>query len=179
MDKEQINHDRRFAQSYRRTVELGGNNVCSLQRHFRGALHEVVHWLDLWAANHPERFVIATVPGIVEHCKKYGSGTYYKTRLIEYCLAHLRRRCIISGRLVRMFNGEPREGFIVARHDCVTTARGKTKCVFVGMATPFDCWHQLPSGEIFWVDPTDPQRHSRHEELNSEKIQEFLKEDHA
>lgn len=161
MDESRI--ERRFAQSFRRTVDLGGNKNCSLKRHFKGALREVVGYLDLLAGNHSERFVCPSVAKIVYYCTKFGSENSYSKTSIEKALAYLRKRHVISGRVVRFWNGAMREGFIVAPHINLTIRQGETKCVYVGMAAPFDCWHQLPTGEIFWVDPQDPNRHKRPE----------------
>jgi hypothetical protein len=151
---------RRFANSYRRTVPLGGNKTCSLKRHFCGVLHEVVGYLDLLASKHPEnRFVYAHVDTILKHCSRFDSKNKYSKTAIEKSLAYLRTRHVISARLVRFCDGHLRDGFIVAPHEHLTISPSATKCCFVGLATPFDCWHQLPTGELFWVNPDDPCRH--------------------
>ena len=158
MDESRI--ERRFAKSYRPAVHLGGNKNCSLKRHFFGGLHEVVGYLDFLASRHPEsRFVYASIADIIEHCRKFDSKTKYNKRWINYALEYLRLRHIVSARLVRLCDGQMREGFIVAPHQHVTVLLGATQCRYVGMAAPFDCWHQLPTGEVFWVDPADPNRH--------------------
>lgn len=153
---------RRGAESYTRTVDLGGNKQCSLKRHFRGIFHEVIGYLDLQAKRHPEtRFVYCGVDDIVAHCTKFKSKESYKKRAVVYVLTILRERHIISPRLRRHCDGQMRDGFIVAPHEHVTKQKGSTKCVFVGMAGAFDCWHQLPTGEIFWVNPNDLNRHKK------------------
>jgi hypothetical protein len=69
---------------------------------------------------------------------------------------------------VRFCDGQLREGFIVAPHQHVTVLLGATQCRYVGMAAPFDCWHQLPTGEVFWVDPANPNRHQESQFGNAE-----------
>ncbi len=153
---------RRGADSFRKRVDLGGNKSCSLKRHFKGIFREVIGYLEFWAARHPEtRFVYCGVDDIVAHCTKFKSKEGYNKRAVEYVLAILRGRNIISPRLCRHCDGQMREGFIVAPHEHLTKMVGATKCVFVGMAGAFDCWHQLPTGEVFWVNPADPKRHNQ------------------
>lgn len=152
---------RRFAESFRRVVELGGNKNCSLKRHFRGVLREVVGYLDLMAAKHPEtRFVYCSVDSIIEHCCRFDSKEVYKPRGVKYALEYLRRRHIVSVPLLLNCDGQFREGFIVAPHEHVTIQTSATKCRFVGMAAPFDCWEQSPTGEIFWINKQDSALHS-------------------
>lgn len=160
---------RRFAYSYRRVVPLGGNKSCSLKRHFYGVLHEVVGYLDLLASKHPDtRFVYASVDSILDHCRRYDSKNKYSKAAVEKALAYLRARHIISARLVRPCDDQERDGFIVAPHEHLTVCPTATACRFVGMAAPFDCWHQLPTGEIFWVNPNDPDRHRHWPEMKNE-----------
>ena len=165
MKKKQQDTSRRFAKSYRRTVLLGGNKTCSLKRHFRGFLREVVGYLDSLAAQHPERFVYPHVDTIVKHCRRFGSQNEYSKASVEKALAYLKARHIISPRVERVVSGQLRDGFIVAPHEHLTITPCATQCRFVGIAAPFDCWHQLPNGVVFWVNPHDPERHTRWPEI--------------
>ncbi|MBZ5534002.1 MAG: hypothetical protein LAO20_21435 [Acidobacteriia bacterium] len=161
---------RRFANSYRPIVPLGGNKSCSLKRHFYGVLHEVVGYLDLLASKHPDlRFAYPGVGDILDHCRRFDSKNKYSKAAVEKALAYLRARHVISARLVRFCDGQLRDGFIVAPHEHLTICTSATRCRFVGMAAPFDCWHQLPTGEVFWVNPNEPDRH-RQPELKIENV---------
>ncbi len=161
---------RRGADSFRKHVPLGGNKNCSLKRHFKGIFREVIGYLDLQAARHPEtRFVYCSVQNIVDHCTKFDTKNKYSTRSVEYVLSIARARHILSPHLRRHCDGQMRDGFIVAPHEHLTKQVGATKCVFIGMAEPFDCWHQLPTSEILWVNPADPNRHKQPQMGDAEK----------
>jgi hypothetical protein len=146
---------RRFAKSYRRVVNLGGNKACSLKRHFDGVVHEVVGYLDYLATLHPEtRFAYASVDVIVAHCQKFTSKEKFSKAAVEKALKYLQMRHIISRRVTRWCAGQMRDGFIVAPHEHLTIRPSATKCRFVGMAAPFDCWEQDPqTNEVFWRMP--------------------------
>jgi hypothetical protein len=151
-------NSRRFAHSFRRTVELKPEETCSLKHHYRGAMREVVGLLDMWASNDPERFVYAGVDAIVKHCKRYQQPkNKYGARWVKYVLAALRARNIISERVLRVRKGEKIEGFIVALHEHLVLPISESRCRLVGMAAPFNCWKQaigpdnLPYGPVWWV----------------------------
>ena len=143
--------DRRFVASYRKRVELGGNKKCTLKRHFRGGLREVVGFLDLLASKDPERFVWPHVSTIVAHCRKFGKKDQYNERWVQYALAYLRSRHMISSRVTRLRNGMWHEGFIVADHDGLTDQPTKTACIYMGIGAMKNCWTQDENGHVFWV----------------------------
>src|SRR5208283_4945789 len=78
--------------------------TCSLKRHFTHAAREVVGYIDRLASleHERERFVYASVPDILEHCKRFNHGKPYARRTVNYVLAFLREQHIISEPLYRM-----------------------------------------------------------------------------
>lgn len=124
---------RRFTKSFRKIYDqLEPGEQCNFEHHYKGVLREVIHWLNLWASNRPDRFVFAEVEAIAAHCHRFKNPkSKYAPRSVGYVLAELRARGVISGRLMRMVDGEERWGFIVAPHDCLTV-RTEKGCIFKG-----------------------------------------------
>ena len=129
-----MNAPRRFANSFRpRYDELMPDESCNLQHHYRGALRELIGWLDLLANNRPDRFVFCGPESMIAHCHYFEEPeNKYSRRQIFYALKEFRARHIISKRLVRLVDGVEREGFIVAPHDCLCLRESETDCVLVG-----------------------------------------------
>jgi hypothetical protein len=136
-------NSRRFAHSFVPIVSLKAGEECTLKRHHRGALREVIGFLNMLANNDQERFVFPEVDAIVEGCKKYASKTVYDARIIKYALAELRARHIISKRLTRIRSGMERLGFIVAPHDCLAVRSG-SQCNFEGQLRAPGRWERSP-----------------------------------
>jgi hypothetical protein len=113
---------RRFKGSHRKIKnKLAPNQKCKLQHHYRGALREVVGYLDHLAAldRTDERFVFPSVDDIVSHCHRYAQpNNKFGKRWVEAALAELRDRHIIT-RAKRTRNYVERRGWIVAHHDAL------------------------------------------------------------
>jgi hypothetical protein len=136
---------RSFSGSFNR---ISKHEDCKLANHYRGAMREVVGFLDLLASNDPERFVFCSVDAIHQHCKKFQSKELHGKRWVEKVLRELRRRKIISARVQRWRNFRNTDGFLVAPHAAITcrmTNEEGSFCVFMGWgaAQPFA---QLPNG---------------------------------
>ena len=126
---------------------------CSLKNHYRGAMREVVGYLDKLANLNPERFVFPSVDDIVEHCKKYQTKNLHGKRWVEKVLAELRHRRILSGRVQRVVFRVERDGWIMAPHDCVTR-RVEDACIFVGPMHGCGRWQRTgdggPGSVLYW-----------------------------
>src|SRR5271169_2773251 len=99
---------RSFSGSFQRVSQW--QPCYQLAHHYRGAMREVVGFLDLLAANDPERFVFCGVDAIVKHCKKYQSKNLHGKRWVEKVLAELRRRNVVSKALTRIRHHEEVRG---------------------------------------------------------------------
>src|SRR6266567_1179163 len=178
---------RQFSHSFAPIVNnLKSDEDCSLKRHYRGALREVIGYLDLLANNDHERFVFAEIEAIVKGCKKYKSKTAYDERIVKYALAELRARHIISKRLTRTRHGCEMLGFIVAPHVCLAERSGK-QCIFKGqLGAPGHCARgegtpcnehnayrpdcaNCKQGVVFWAGFADGQlqKHSAGQSMES------------
>ena len=128
-----INRRPGLAKNFKPQVALKNGKPCSLKRHYRGALRQVVGYLDLLANRDAERFVWPSISDIRKHCKDYTSGELYSVRIVSYCKETLVAQGIISrNRVWRVRNGEMREGFIVRSHGEITTISADQRCVFQG-----------------------------------------------
>jgi hypothetical protein len=155
--------DNRHAQSVTPVVtKLPPDAACSLKRHFRNALREVVGYLDLLAKKDPERFVYPKVSAIVAACKKYdqvdetGKRIIYSRRIVESALEYLRAMLYICGPVKRWRGHALRKGYIVVPHDALTRRAG-ANCFMVGWridrnpTTP-GSWKTEPSnGMVYWT----------------------------
>src|SRR5258705_7263505 len=75
-----------LAKNFKPHVALKNSEVCSsLKRHYRGALRQVVGYLDLLATKDPERFVWPSISDIQKHCRDYKRGGLYSVRIVSYC----------------------------------------------------------------------------------------------
>lgn len=156
--------DNRHAQSVTPVVtKLSPHVSCSLKRHFRGALREVVGYLDLIAKKDSERFVYPKVDSIVAACKKYkqvdekGKPIKYSRRIVENALEYLRAWWFISGPVFRVRDHVRRKGFIVAPHDAIARRDGAT-CALAAhwradsKPTAPATWNTDPeTGAVFWA----------------------------
>ncbi len=119
-----------FEKSFRPEVNLKPNNRCSLKKHYRGVLREIVGFLDNLADKNSERFVWATVPAIVRACTKFSRGREpYKKRMVYYGLRFLQEQGVLQ-RAERIQAGIKRLGFIVMRHDEIAGSIGVNLCKF-------------------------------------------------
>src|SRR5580658_5315537 len=67
---EMRNKTNRGSQGYNRIVDIVDGKPCTkLKRHYCDCPREVIGYLEVLAENDPERFVFASVPDIVKHCK--------------------------------------------------------------------------------------------------------------
>jgi hypothetical protein len=144
---------RSFAGSFCRVTH--DKDKCELKNHYRGAMREVVGYLDMLAANDPERFVFCGVDDIVKHCQKYQSKNIHSKTWVEKVLAELRRRHVVSKRLVRVRRYEEKDGFIVAPHGCLTELMSDGTCIFRGVAHVCGRWERNgdagPRSVLFWA----------------------------
>jgi hypothetical protein len=130
---EKANRAKGLTKNFKPYVSLKNGKPCSLKRHYRGALRQVVGYLDLLANKDPERFVWVSITNIREHCKDYSRDRLYGRRVISDCKQALVEQGIISrNRVVRLRKGVWREGFIVRSHGEVTTVSADQECVFSG-----------------------------------------------
>lgn len=146
---------RNFKRSFRPIVLLKAGEVCSLKRHYYGALREVIGYLDKLAANDSERFVYPTVPDIVRHCNRYKNRKPYGQRIVEYAISYAQQQHVISKTVERERLGAVREGFIVTPHDSLAV-HGKRCCEFKGMLRAPGHWESdLTPGNptIWWAGP--------------------------
>jgi len=144
----------KFGRSFRPAVVLKKDEVCSLKRHYRGVLREVIGYLDKLAANDPQRFVFATVPDIVRHCNKFSQGRApYQQRAVEYALAFLRKQHVISRPVKRPRLGVMYQGVIVTPHDSLAL-REKGCCDFKGQLGAPGAWQAEPGlPGSWWAGP--------------------------
>lgn len=142
---------RTFAHSFTPVVNLKRGETCSLKRHYRGALHELIGYLDLLAQKDPERFVFAHMDTIISACSKFKSKKPFRERAIKYALAELRLRFIVSKRLMRSRFGREMEGFIVAPHDSLALQHDH-QCRLRGQALGGpSVWARTEGGVVFWA----------------------------
>lgn len=148
-----MNKPRSFAGSFCRVTH--DKEKCGLKNHYRGAMREVVGFLDMLAANDPERFVYCGVNAIQQHCKKYQSQKLHTKSWAEKLLAELRRRHVVSGRLVRVRRHEEVVGFIVAPHSCLTELMADGSCIFRGPVRMCGRWQRTgdagPGSVLYWA----------------------------
>ena len=129
---------------------------CSHKRHCWGVVREVLGYLDLQANRDTtgERFVWCSVGDIVEHCRRY-KGAAYGKRAVEYSLAFLTRKSVVSRRLERKRGGVMREGYIVTPHDALYL-RTKNICEFVRRRKPGYVWRRDPATRSwYWVQKAE------------------------
>jgi hypothetical protein len=147
---------RSFAGSFCRVTHDKEN--CELKNHYRGAMREVVGYLDMLAAKDPERFVFCGVDDIVKHCQKYQSKNLHSKTWVEKLLAELRHRHVVSGRLVRVRRHQEVVGFIVAPHSCLTETMLDGTCIFRGPVQTCGRWERTgnagPGTVLFWAGCT-------------------------
>jgi hypothetical protein len=124
-----------FSKNFRPCVTVKKDSVCSLKRHYRGAVREFIGYCDLLASQDPERFIWASVSDIAEHCTDYKNKKPYCLRIVKYCKTSLRAKNIISGQIARVRNGVLRTGFILQAHGEVTERR-ENKCHFAAQVAP-------------------------------------------
>lgn len=137
---------RRFGKSFRPVVDdIAPGESCSLKRHYRGVLRELIGYVDYLADLDPkkERFVFAHVDALAAGCKKFANKTRYSKTAIEKGLNEFRARHIISKRLTRIRNGEEKPGFIVAPHDCLAVPE-QGGCIFKGQLGAPGRWERSP-----------------------------------
>jgi hypothetical protein len=148
-----MKNQRSFSGSFQRVSQW--ENCSQLAHHYRGAMREVVSYLDLLAANDEERFVFCSVDNIANHCEKYQSKQLHGKRWVQKVLAELRRRHFVSGRLVRVRRYEEVTGFIVAPHSCLTQTMPDGTCIFRGPVQTCGRWERTgdagPDSVLFWA----------------------------
>src|SRR5277367_3659745 len=88
--KKTTTDNRTFRDSIVPTVHLKGDEVCSLKRHYRNVLREVIGWLEHKAKLDPGRFVAFTIPSLTKACNRYKDKSPYKQRAVEYAVSFLR-----------------------------------------------------------------------------------------
>ena len=149
-----------FSDSFNPLVPLKTGQTCSLKRHFSGCLRQVVGYLDMLAANDPDRLVFAKAKAIQKHCKNYdvlgkdGKPTTYGLRAVERSLEALRSRGLLSRR--HAVELQERRGFIIKHayvftpHDAVAI-REERACRFVGMGrVPGTKWGAV-KGDVWFM----------------------------
>lgn len=142
--------DRTFRDSIVPSVYLKPEESCSLKRHYRNILREVIGWLDHKANLDPERFVAFTVPSLTKACNRYKTHEPYKQRQVEYAVAFLRDERAVSGPLERVRNGRARRGVIVAPHDGRFGRSRKNNSICVH-DWPRGKWKSSgPGGTVWW-----------------------------
>ena len=89
--------DRKFTHTDRRWVRLRNDRKHSWKHHFRGAVAQVIGYLELLAKKDPfkEFFVYAQVDDIVKHCNRFG-GKGYSKAAVKLALEYLRELWIVS-----------------------------------------------------------------------------------
>ena len=95
---------------------------CSLKRHFRGALRQVIGRWDYLAEHDPERFVWESLSNTARNCTNYKTGERYTQRCVEKVKRIARIYGLISPQVQRMRYGVLREGFILADHGTLAKA---------------------------------------------------------
>src|SRR6266446_906841 len=140
--------DKTFRDSVVPVVRLKPDETCSIKRHFRNVLREVIGYLDKLASNDAERFVWASVPDITRHCNKFRKEKEpYGQRQVEYAIEIFRELRTVSKPVERVRLGVKRSGFIVAPHDGQYATFGK-ECRFVQFRGR---WKSSgPGGAIWW-----------------------------
>jgi hypothetical protein len=140
-----------FPKGFRPAVKLRKPDYsCSLKRHFRGVLREVIGVLDLWAANNSQRFVFASVSGVQKECNNFRKGKkHYSLRAVKYALRYFRMHGVLRPAVCEM-DGKDRLGYIVASHDDMTLPIRGACVVMSCRANSFDTWVALP-GQKFPV----------------------------
>ena len=111
-------------------VPLKPGELCRLKRHFRGAVREVIGYLERKALQRHDRFVFATEKTIASWCRRY-QGKRYSYNYIRHCLEFLRDLGLISERHQR----DGRWGFHVLHHDQVCYGT-ETECRWAGIDPP-------------------------------------------
>src|SRR5882757_5050147 len=92
-----------LAKNFKPHVPPKNGKLCSsLKRHYRGALRQVVGYLDLLATKDPERFVWPSISDIQKHCRDYKRGGLYSVRIVSYCKEALIAQGVISNRVWRV-----------------------------------------------------------------------------
>jgi len=162
----------RWARSICPDVQLRPNRACTLKRHFRGCLRQVIGYLDLLASRDHERFVWCSWKNIVQHARKWRQGgRTFKHSMVFRCLDQAKELGIIETSS-RIRNGCVRTGFIVKNHDVlVRQPEGARACLLftgVGMRLePEVEWQQPSSGTQAVVSGTESGMVS-HPERNNE-----------
>ena len=133
-----------FSRSLKPLVRLKDGKLCSLKRHFKGCMRQVVGYLDLLASKDPDRLVWATAKNIQLHCPTGKGKELYGIRMVERALQAARDTGILSRQ--HAIELQERRGFIVgsayvvAPHEALTVQNG-TCCRFVGAcAVPGTHW---------------------------------------
>ncbi len=109
---------RSFKKSGPLPVRLKEDEKCSLKRHYRNALREVIGILEYLANKDPDRFVWAGVAAITKRCNQFRKNKDpYHQRIIEYALAYFREQRAISKPVELERFGFAYTGFIVAPHE--------------------------------------------------------------
>jgi hypothetical protein len=126
--------DGTIGEQYRAAIDLRTkDDLCALDKHFRGALRLVVHQLELLAQNNGMGFVYVRVPALTKLCRKFGkqgARERVSQRTIEYALTYLREQGIISPIFtlpshLRLDGVRGRRGFLVIHHDTYAVRKGK------------------------------------------------------
>ena|SRR5208283_2480597 len=144
-------------------VHLKPEESCSLKRHYRNILREVIGWLEHRAGLDPERFVAFTIPSLTKACNRYKTHEPYKQRQVEYAVAFLCDERAISRPVERVRNGRTRRGVIVAPHEARFARHPKHPTICThhpsGSApSMIGHWESSgPGGTVWWVGPSRTQ----------------------
>ena len=136
-----------FSDSFLPAIALKNtSDQCSLKKHCRGCLREVMGYLDLLAAKNPHRFVFASVKNITAHCNKFRlkGRPPYKDSMVKKSLAFARVHYLIGPLYELRVDGVPRKGFQVLAHDSMFVREGKL-CRAPLYDDPFDFWKRFKS----------------------------------
>src|SRR5882757_9654863 len=127
--------------NFKPRVAIKKSEVCSWKRHFHGCARDLIGFLELLAKNSPDRFVIASVPGLTKGCNgKYRENkTPYSKSMVEKTLLLLREHKIVSRRVKMHRDGVERDGFVVADHKSMTV-RYPLVCVVAGLGKGPGTW---------------------------------------
>jgi hypothetical protein len=138
------------AKSVQPEVRLRGK-PCSLKRHFKGCLRQVIGYLDMLAAHDHERFAWCSVGNIQRHARKWKTGVTYSRWQIFFCLREAKELGVMTSAM-RTRHGIPRKGFVVTSHDALMmiipgVIPDKTTCVLEFKSHSVECQTTLENSQ--------------------------------
>jgi hypothetical protein len=109
-------------------AKFRGNFCSCLKRHSIGCVRQVIGFAELMAKRDLDRFIWPSMKAWSRVAKKKNSDEIYSSRQISRCLVLLEvNHWMLPTKIVR--RGKLRSGWIVARHEDITTIQGD-RCVF-------------------------------------------------